>query len=404
MRLPLISLLMIPLVVGCGDDKPDDDEIDCGPGTHLEYDICVPDEEAATDVDGSSTSDDGSDDGISDDGSSDDGSSDDTSSSDSDDGVDDGSSDDGSPDDTSSSVGDEDGDGVTATDPQIVRFVALGDGGEGNEAQYAVAAAMKTVCDAKTDTDGAGCEFALYLGDNFYNEGVESIDDPQFETKFEMPYADIEFPFYVVLGNHDYGELSIDLFRVPFQVEYTDHSSKWDMPNEFYTKSHEHALFVGLDTNAIMVEDLLGDSGQDTWISGVHATNEATWTVAFGHHPYISNGRHGNAGEYEGIPFIPIVSGESVKDFFDDQICGKVDVYISGHDHNRQWLNPTCGTEFIVSGAAAKNTDLAGRGTPTFWEDDSTTGFLWVELRDNALTGEFYNREGVLEYTHTVFK
>ena len=48
----------------------------------------------------------------------------------------------------------------------MVRFVVLGDGGEGNDTQYAVAAAMDTVCDAKTDDDGPGCEFALYLGDN----------------------------------------------------------------------------------------------------------------------------------------------------------------------------------------------------------------------------------------------
>ena len=25
-------------------------------------------------------------------------------------------------------------------------------------------------------------------------------------NKFELPYADLDFPFNVVLGNHDYGE------------------------------------------------------------------------------------------------------------------------------------------------------------------------------------------------------
>ena len=42
----------------------------------------------------------------------------------------------------------------------------------------------------------------------------------------------------------------------------------------------------------------------------------------------------------------------------DDYVCGDIDVYFSGHDHNRQWLEPTCGTDFIVSGAGAKTTDL----------------------------------------------
>ena len=93
-----------------------------------------------------------------------------------------------------------------------------------------------------------------------------------------------------------------------------------------------------------------------------------------------------------------------VKEFMDDQICGKVDVYFSGHDHNRQWLEPTCGTEFIVSGAAAKHSDLVGRGSPTLFEDDTDNGFMWVELRDNVMVGEIYNQAGELEFTQTLTK
>ena len=96
-----------------------------------------------------------------------------------------------------------------------------------------------------------------------------------------------------------------------------------------------------------------------------------------------------------------MVSGDSVKEFFDAHICGLVDVYFSGHDHNRQWLEPTCGTQFIVSGAAAKKTDLSGRGSPTFWEDDSVEGFMWVEIRGDEFVGEFYNRDGDLEFANS---
>ncbi len=42
-----------------------------------------------------------------------------------------------------------------------LRFVALGDAGEGNDAQYKVAGAMANLCAEK------GCDFAIYLGDNF---------------------------------------------------------------------------------------------------------------------------------------------------------------------------------------------------------------------------------------------
>ena len=45
----------------------------------------------------------------------------------------------------------------------------------------------------------------ILLGDNFYNIGVESVTDPQWDSKFETPYANINLPFYPALGNHDGG-------------------------------------------------------------------------------------------------------------------------------------------------------------------------------------------------------
>ena len=83
-------------------------------------------------------------------------------------------------------------------------------------------------------------------------------------------------------------------------------------------------------------------------------------------------------------------------------VIGTVDMYLCGHDHNRQWLSSTQGTELIVSGAAAKTTDLKGRGNTTFFEDDTVEGFFWVEITEYALTGRFYNVNGVLEYEQTL--
>jgi hypothetical protein len=274
----------------------------------------------------------------------------------------------------------------------------LGDGGEGNKAQYAVADAMLNLCSAKTD-DEPGCDFVLYLGDNFYDDGVSSLDDEQFQTKFELPYAELDLPFYVVLGNHDYGSLSLLEYKADFEVEYTDLSDKWYLPDRYYSLDVDHLRLFGLDTNRIMLEVLWGDGGQPDWFDSTLTSSTASWNIAFGHHPYISNGRHGNAGEYEGYEWLPIANGETVKTFVEERICGNIDVYFAGHDHNRQWLEPSCGTEFIVSGAAAKTTDLEGRGTPTFFEDDSDEGFLWVELRDDHFRGEFYNSSGTLDFS-----
>ena len=88
----------------------------------------------------------------------------------------------------------------------------------------------------------------------------------------------------------------------------------------------------------------------------------------------------------------------------DANLCGQVDLYLCGHDHNRQWLEPTCGTEFMVMGTAAKTTGLVGRGNPVFFEDDSVEGFVWIELRDNQLTGEIWDRDGNMDYSRTLSK
>jgi tartrate-resistant acid phosphatase type 5 len=188
-------------------------------------------------------------------------------------------------------------------------------------------------------------------------------------------------------------------------VDYTQYSTKWTLPDFYYTFSSEGSKegvdFFALDTNDIMYT---GASAQKSWLQSATAASTGPWKIAFGHHTYVSNGQHGNAGEYEGVPFVPIVSGGNVKSFFDDAVCGKVDVYLCGHDHNRQWLEPACGTEFVVSGTAAKMTGLVGRGTPTFYENDQSGGFLLVEIHGLTLTGTLFDEDGNVEYTRTIQK
>ena len=312
------------------------------------------------------------------------------------------------PSDVTDSSDQSDGSAPVEPEPSILRFVVLGDGGEGNDAQYQVADTMRTLCDER-----GGCSFALYLGDNIYDDGIdtdEGLQDPQFEDKFELPYAPLDFPFYVVLGNHDYGLVPISNDKAEIQVVYSDFSQKWTMPDYYYTFEQDNAQFFGLDTNALMLDtDFVGDpSSQREWLDASLAASNFQWKIAFGHHPYLSNGQHGNAGNYEGIPeWTPgagFVRGDAVKEFVEESMCGKIDIYFCGHDHNRQWLEPTCGTEFVVSGAAAKLTDLEGRGSPTFYEDDLQPGFMLVEIQDNRLRGEFYDQYGNLDFFREVIK
>lgn len=295
-----------------------------------------------------------------------------------------------------------------------VRFIAIGDTGKGNETQRKVAIAMRDLCAQR------GCDFVLMLGDNIYDAGVDSVTDPQWQSKFEEPYRDVDLPFYVALGNHDYGGKLV--FEVPgignefergqIEVEYSQISTKWNMPATYYTFTWQHVGFVILDTNAIAWENTVyGD--QAAWLPmALSQIADKDWKLVAGHHPYRSNGTHGNAGNYDapelaGIPIenpLPIANGESVKTFFDANVCGIGQVYFAGHDHSRQWLDEPgalCGTQMIVTGAGASVTELRDRGNRTFFEDASKPGFMYVDIDGDSFTGEFWNEDGTMDFART---
>ena len=279
-------------------------------------------------------------------------------------------------------------------DYEPVRFIAMGDTGEGNEAQYEVAEVIEAVCADQ------GCDFVLLLGDNIYESGVQALDDLQWQEKFELPYAGLDLPFYAVLGNHDYGLLTPDNDRAEFQVAYSEVSDKWVMPARHYSHQHSNVEFVALDTQATQFPNSLGAEleAQDAWLIDRMRQEAEGWRIVYGHHPYLSNGLHGNAGAYDGFPPELDLSGVHLKGLFEEHICGSADLYLCGHDHDREWLEARCeGTRFVVSGAGAKLRPFRG-SQPSHWGDDQIEGFTWFEIDDDELSLQFWNRKGEMEY------
>lgn len=311
--------------------------------------------------------------------------------------------------------------------PKEVSFVVLGDTGVGNDSQKKVAEQIRIKCAS------AGCDFALLLGDNIYNAGVESTLDAQWADKFEIPYENVDMPFYAALGNHDnggfltqflgdtFGGAGAEFERGDYQVAYTQLSDKWKMPGRTYDFVSGPAHFFALDTNDMVWS--YGNQGAEAraqWqvdtIPGRIDDSTETWRIAFGHHPVISNGTHGDAGAYEGleegitdlISGLPgigdlsaVVTGDGVKESLDVIVCGRVDLYFAGHDHSRQWHMPSdaCpGTTFVVSGAGAKLTELKG-DHPVRFEDADKPGFFWVHLKDNTIEVEAIDEDGTSEWS-----
>jgi predicted phosphodiesterase len=265
-----------------------------------------------------------------------------------------------------------------------------------------VGAAIGKHCAAK------GCDFVVLLGDNFYPSGVASTSDPQWQSAFVTPYESVNVPFYAVLGNHDYGAdgMGTDLPRADAELAYGSVNPKWRMPAAHYRFRRGDVEFFVADTNRSMFA-LDQDARRDfeTWLT----ESTAPWKIVFAHHPYKSNGRHGNAGNYDDLPFLPFANGANVKAFIEDRVCGRADVYMNGHDHHLEWIEATCtrpgssiATQFLISGAGA-NTTTCDRTQPT-WFKSNEPGFVSVVIEGRTFTATFFDGDGKQLFSRSVTK
>lgn len=251
---------------------------------------------------------------------------------------------------------------------QPVRFVSFGDFGTGGTAQYLVAEAIEKKCKA------AGCDFAVTLGDNIYNDGVKSVSDPQFLSKFEKPFARLPFNFYMSLGNHDYRG------NVQAQVDYTRHSNKWKLPARYYVFDEGPVTFFALDTNKT-------DEAQLNFMKRQLAQSSAPWKIVFGHHPRVTNSFYKNT------------QSTALKQLI-DQFCGKAQIYLSGHEHDKQHLKASCGTEYLIAGTGGGQRAV-GRGPNTLYASN-TFGFAWFEVTQKQLRFELLDIKGKVEYSYKI--
>jgi 3',5'-cyclic AMP phosphodiesterase CpdA len=278
-----------------------------------------------------------------------------------------------------------------------VRFIAVGDTGTGTREEQAVADAMADKCARD------GCDFVILLGDNIYDSGPRSVDDAQWQAKFEKPFQAVGVPFYAVLGNHDVATnatlgIGYDAGKSAAEVQYTRRSLKWHMPDTFYTLSAGPVGFLMLNTPSLY-QHTSEQAGQDEWIDAARDALHArhAWVLSAGHHTYVSNGTdHGNAGSYSNV--LNRDDGSDIQRFFEHHLCGEIDVVLTGHDHTRQWLDPKlcAGTEVIVSGAGAKTSGL-NKKNPTFFQS-LELGFLYVTATPSELHGQFITQSGKIDF------
>lgn len=265
-----------------------------------------------------------------------------------------------------------------------VYFIAIGDQGKGGSNQRHVARLMNE----KAAQDSL--DFVITLGDNIYNNGVSSVDDPQWKRKFETIYdlPHLKVPFYPSLGNHDHRN-----GNARYQVEYSRKSDKWKMPHYYYTFSKKIDMqssiqFFALDTY-IIEKDGEYAAEQLEWLERELQASTATWKIVYGHHPVFSYGKHGHGRQMTDL-VRPLLERYDV------------DAYICGHDHDRQLLGPVNGVYYIVSGTGAKSRNTRYGELTVFAE--TNLGFAWFRISAGEFHLQFINGDGKIEYAQTLTK
>lgn len=259
---------------------------------------------------------------------------------------------------------------ISVTSP--IRVLAFGDFGTSGVGQRSVARAIAEV-DRREPF-----QFGLTLGDNFYSRGLNSPTHPRWQSDWEDVYGGLGIRIYAVLGNHDY----YDKKSPEAEIARSRLSKTWCMPRRYYTFAAGPAQFFAIDTDPIEKLHSSVDE-QMSWLDGALATSRAPWKIVFGHHPVYTNGEHGGKAGF--LPalrqrLLPILKKH------------KVDVYLTGHEHDLQALKPEGGVRFFISGGGGRTPRRLEINKCRDW-GEARYGFTVLEADGQSLTVAFFGRK-----------
>lgn len=280
------------------------------------------------------------------------------------------------------------------------RFIILGDFGTTvpdaktpEELKYA--ADQKAVASAMTQrAKSDGLDFMITVGDNFYESGVTSADDPMFKSAFVDVYSDaaLQVPVYPALGNHDHkGD-------VQAQIDYSAKNKNWKMSAAYYTFTRTlgdgtKVAFFAIDTDPIKLKKDV--TTQLTWLDQELGKSDARWKFVYGHHPLYSHPERDREAERK-----------TMRDAIEDILAKhKVDAYLAGHDHILEMPKAVKGVTHVVSGGGAGPQKAYG----VKWTDESVYaatlgGYVLCRVSKDELVIEFVRLDGKTQYAHVLTK
>ncbi|KAG8634801.1 hypothetical protein MANES_17G087600v8 [Manihot esculenta] len=281
-------------------------------------------------------------------------------------------------------------------------FLVIGDWGRRGLFNQSEVASQMGVIGEELDID-----FVISTGDNFYEDGLTGIDDPNFYESFTNIYTapSLQKQWYSVLGNHDYrGDVEAQLNPI-----LTQKDSRWLCMRSFIVNAEIVEIFF-VDTSPFVNDyftnpehnyDWKGISPRETYLANLLkdvdaalSSSNAKWKLVVGHHAILSAGHHGITVELL-QQLVPILQEHNV------------DAYINGHDHCIQHISSShSNIQFITSGGGSK----AWRGDIRKWDPEELKlyydgqGFMSAQMTDSTATFAFYDAFGSVLHQWSISK
>ncbi|GFO37181.1 tartrate-resistant acid phosphatase type 5 [Plakobranchus ocellatus] len=300
---------------------------------------------------------------------------------------------------------------------ESLRFLTIGDMGGVDIEPFSTYFERCTAIEMGKMADIYAPQFVLELGDNFYMDGVKSVDDMRFNATYESVYISksLQIPWYIIAGNHDHHG------NVTAQILYSHRSKRWKFPDFYYYK--EFTVATGNETFGIIFIDtvlLCGNSFDNestqplgpehktdaevqwAFIEKHLKTSKANYLFTAGHYPIYSTATHG--------PTQCLV----------DRLLPMLEKYnanghLAGHEHNLQHLRTKSkngmAMDFFVSGMAntvdpfALHEKSVPPGSSLFHYGNllSYGGFMYSEVTAANMTVTLINGKGKQLYTTVVW-
>ncbi|XP_067892929.1 tartrate-resistant acid phosphatase type 5b isoform X1 [Heterodontus francisci] len=288
-----------------------------------------------------------------------------------------------------------------------IRFIAFGDGGGQPDPPYVTAVQKATADEMGRVTQNSETDFVLNVGDNFYYNGVKDVNDFRFKKTFENVFTApslANIPWYILAGNHDH------LGNVSAQIAYSGVSKRWNFPNLYYELDFKipntkvSVTILMIDTVVICGNTYHANQPQGPenpqlaqeqlqWIKQKLAHSRSDYLIVAGHYPVWSMGEHGPT------PCLVDQLRPLLKKY-------NVTAYISGHDHNLQFIREGEGIAYIVSGSGSLvDTSTVNKPkVPRDWlhfynsEISALGGFILIQITAEQMFASYRQPYGMVVF------